>query len=66
MEVQVAGKWTAMPHSAYNTYELSGVDYGTGALNFRTTDIYNHVIVESVTPGANKTVDGTKQFAACP
>jgi len=66
MEAQVAGKWTNMPHSAYNTYELSGVDYGTDALNFRTTDIYNHVVVESVKPAADKVVDGTKQFAACP
>ena len=66
MDVQVAGKWTNMPHSAYNTYELSGVDYGTAALNFRTTDQYNHVIIESVMPASDKVVDGTKQFAACP
>ncbi len=66
VDVQVMGKWTAMPHSTYNTYELSGVDYGTGALNFRVTDIYNHVITEMVTPAADKVVDGTKQFAACP
>ena len=66
MEVQVMGKWNNMPHSAYNTYEFSGTDYGTGPLNFRTTDIYNHVIIETVTPAADKVVDGTKQFAACP
>jgi expansin (peptidoglycan-binding protein) len=66
MEVQVGGKWTGLKHTAYNTYELSGTDYGSGALMFRTTDVYNHVIVESVTPAADKVVDGTKQFAACP
>jgi expansin (peptidoglycan-binding protein) len=55
-----------MPHSAYNTYELSGVDYGTAALSFRTTDVYNHVIIETVAPAPDKVVDGTKQFAACP
>jgi len=66
MDVQVGGKWTTMPHSAYNTFELSGVDYGTGALNFRLIDAYNHVITETVTPAADKIVDGTKQFAACP
>ena len=66
MEVQVGGKWTVMPHSAHNTYVLDGVDYGTAPLNFRTTDVYNHVVVETVAPAANKVVDGTKQFAACP
>ncbi|HYQ29850.1 MAG TPA: expansin EXLX1 family cellulose-binding protein [Polyangiaceae bacterium] len=66
VEAQVAGKWTAMPHSAYNTYELSGIDYGTAPLKFRVTDIYNHVITETVAPAADKVVDGTKQFAACP
>jgi expansin len=66
MEVQVGGKWTPMPHTAHNTYVLDGIDYGTAPLNFRTTDIYNHVIVETLAPAANKVVDGTKQFAACP
>jgi expansin len=66
MEVQVAGKWTAMPHSAHNTYVLDGVDYGTAPLKFRTTDVYNHVVTETLAPAANKVVDGTKQFAACP
>lgn len=66
MDVQVMGKWTALKHTSYNTYELSGTDYGTGALKFRTTDIYNHVVIDSVTPAADKVVDGTKQFAACP
>jgi len=66
MDVQFGGKWTALKHTSYNTFELSGVDYGTGALTFRTFDTYNHVITESVTPAANKVVEGTKQFAACP
>jgi expansin (peptidoglycan-binding protein) len=66
MDVQVCGKWTALKHTAYNTYELSGTDYGTAALNFRLTDIYNHVVMETVAPAADKVVDGTKQFAACP
>jgi len=66
MDVQVNGKWTSMPHSAYNTYELSGVDYGTSPLNFRVIDAYNHVVTETVAPAADKVVDGTKQFAACP
>ena len=66
MDVQVSGKWSALKHTAYNTYELSGTDYGADALKFRVTDIYNHVVIESVKPAADKVVDGTKQFAACP
>jgi expansin (peptidoglycan-binding protein) len=65
MEVQVMGVWTALTHTAYNTYELK-TGAGTGALNFRLTDIYNHVVVESVMMTPDKVVDGTKQFAKCP
>jgi len=66
MEAQVAGAWTTLKKTVYNTYELSGIDYGTAPLTFRATDIYNHVITETVAPAADKVVDGTKQFAACP
>jgi len=65
MEVQVKGTYMALTHTNYNTYELT-MGAGTGALNFRVTDIYNHVITEAVTLSADKVVDGTKQFAACP
>ncbi|MEI9950102.1 MAG: expansin EXLX1 family cellulose-binding protein [Pseudomonadota bacterium] len=65
MEVQVKGVWTALTHTNYNTYELT-TGAGTGALNFRVTDIYNHVITDTVTMTADKIVEGTKQFAACP
>jgi len=65
MEVQVMGTWTALSHTNYNTYELkSGA--GTGDLNFRVTDIYNHVVVDKITLSPDKVVEGTKQFAACP
>lgn len=66
MEAQVGGKWSALKKNASNMYVLDGIDYGTAALTFRTTDVYNHVIIESVMPAADKVVDGTKQFAACP
>lgn len=65
MEVQVKGVWTALTHTAYNTYELSS-GAGTGDLTFRLTDIYNHVVVDTVTMQADKVVNGNKQFAACP
>lgn len=65
MEVQVKGVWTALNHTAYNTYELTS-GAGTGALMFRVTDIYNHVVTDTVTMTAGQTVDGSKQFAACP
>ena len=66
MEMQVGTNWNVLKHTAYNTYEFSGIDYGTAPLKFRLTDIYNHVITETVAPAADKVVDGTKQFAACP
>jgi expansin (peptidoglycan-binding protein) len=65
VEVQAKGTWTALTRTNYGTYELS-TGAGTGALNFRLTDIYNHVITDTVTMAADKIVDGTKQFAACP
>jgi len=65
MEVKVNGAYTELSHTNYNTYELkSGA--GTGALTFRLTDIYNHVITDTAMLSADKIVDGTKQFAACP
>jgi expansin (peptidoglycan-binding protein) len=65
MEVQVMGQFKALTHTNYNTYELT-TGAGTGALTFRLTDIYNHVVTESVMMTPDKVVDGTKQFAACP
>jgi len=65
MEVQVMGEYKALTHTNYNTYELT-MGAGTGPLTFRTTDIYNHIVVETVTMTPDKVVDGTKPFAACP
>ncbi|HEY3256816.1 MAG TPA: expansin EXLX1 family cellulose-binding protein [Polyangiaceae bacterium] len=65
MEVQVKDQWTALTRNTNNMYELT-TGAGTGALTFRLTDIYNHVITDTVTMAADKVVDGTKQFAACP
>jgi expansin (peptidoglycan-binding protein) len=65
MEVQVMGQFKPLTHTNYNTYELT-TGAGTGALTFRLTDIYNHVVTESVMMTPDKVVDGTKQFAACP
>jgi expansin (peptidoglycan-binding protein) len=59
------GVWTALNHTAYNTYELTS-GAGTGNLTFRLTDIYNHVITDTVTMAADQVVQGNKQFAACP
>ncbi len=65
MEVQVMGEFKALSHTNYNTYELT-TGAGTGPLTFRVTDIYKHVVVETVMMTPDKVVDGTKQFAACP
>ena len=56
MEVQVKGVYTPLSHTTYNTYELT-TGAGTGALTFRLTDIYNHVITESVMLSPDKVVD---------
>lgn len=65
MEVKAKGVWTALTHTNYNTYELT-MGAGVGDMTFRVTDIYNHVIIDTVTMAADKVVDGNKQFAACP
>jgi len=65
MEVQAKGSWAALTRNTNNMYELS-TGAGTGALTFRLTDIYNHVITDTVTMAADKVVDGAKNFAACP
>lgn len=66
MEAQVSGKWTALKKNGNNMYVLDGIDYGTAPLKFRVTDVYNHVIIDTVAVAADKVVEGTKQFAACP
>jgi expansin len=65
MEVMNKGAWVTLNHTNYNTYELT-TGAGTGALTFRLTDIYNHVVTEAVTLAAGQVVQGNKQFAACP
>jgi expansin len=65
MEVQTAGAYTALTHTNYNTYELTS-GAGTGALTFRLTDIYNHVVTDTVTMSAGQIVNGNVQFPACP
>jgi expansin len=61
------GKWAAMERSTYNMFVLDG---GTGTeentFTFRLTDIYNHVVTDTVTMSAGQTVNGNVQFAACP
>lgn len=65
MEVMTKDGYTALTHTNYNTYELT-TGAGTGALTFRLTDIYNHIVTETVTMAAGQIVQGNKQFAACP
>jgi expansin (peptidoglycan-binding protein) len=65
MEVKVKGVYTALSHTDYNTYVLM-TGAGTGALTFRLTDIYNHVVTDTVTMNPGQIVNGNVQFAACP
>jgi expansin (peptidoglycan-binding protein) len=65
MEVKKGGAWTALTHTNYNTYELKD-GAGTGMLTFRLTDIYNHVVTDTVNMNPGQIVNGNVQFAACP
>jgi expansin (peptidoglycan-binding protein) len=65
VEVLTGGAYAALTRSNSNMFELkSGA--GTGQLSFRLTDIYNHVVTDSVTMTPGQTVNGNVQFAACP
>ena len=65
VEVKKNNAFTPLTHTNYNTYTLdSGA--GTGMLTFRLTDIYNHVVTDTVTLTAGQIVNGNVQFAACP
>ncbi|MEP7053320.1 MAG: expansin EXLX1 family cellulose-binding protein [Pseudomonadota bacterium] len=65
MEVIADGAYVPLTLTNYHTFELK-TGAGTGALKFRLTDIYNHVVVDTATLSAGQVVQGTKQFAACP
>jgi expansin (peptidoglycan-binding protein) len=65
MEVKKGGAYTALNHTDYNTYELTD-GAGTGALTFRLTDIYNHVVTDTVMMSPDQIVTGNVQFPACP
>jgi expansin (peptidoglycan-binding protein) len=65
MEVKTADGYQVLTHTDYNTYEAK-MGAGTGALTFRLTDIYNHVVTETVTMTPGQVVQGMKQFGACP
>jgi hypothetical protein len=65
MEVMTKDGFVALTHTDYNTYELKSGN-GTGAMTFRLTDIYNHIITDTVTMSPGQIVQGAKQFAACP
>jgi expansin (peptidoglycan-binding protein) len=65
VEVKKGGVFTALTRSTWNMFELT-MGAGTGELTFRLTDIYNHVVIDTVTLSPGQTVDGSAQFAACP
>jgi|GEM_PF-1036332 len=65
VEVKKAGAYVALTRSTYNMFEAS-MGAGTGDLTFRLTDIYNHVLTDTVAMTPGKTVTGNVQFPACP
>jgi len=65
MEVKRGGAFAAMARNNSNMFEGTGGPF-SGSVTLRLTDIYNHVITDTVTMTPGKTVQGTAQFAACP
>jgi expansin len=65
MEVKKADAFTPLTRNTNNMFELT-MGAGVGALTFRLTDIYNHVVTDTVMMSAGQTVTGSAQFAACP
>jgi expansin (peptidoglycan-binding protein) len=65
MEVLTGGKYAALTRNTSDMFELT-MGAGTGALTFRLTDIYNHVVTDTVMMSPDQVVTGNAQFAACP
>lgn len=65
MEVKKAGAYKALTRTTYNMFELTD-GAGTGMLTFRITDIYNHVLVDTVNMTPGQAVQGSVQFPKCP
>jgi expansin (peptidoglycan-binding protein) len=65
MEVKKGAAFAAMPRNNSNMFEGTGGPF-SGSITLRLTDIYNHVITDTVMMTPGKTVQGTAQFPACP
>lgn len=65
VEVKKSGAFVELTRSTWNMFELT-MGAGTGDLTFRLTDIYNHVVIDTVPMMPSQTVTGNAQFAACP
>jgi expansin (peptidoglycan-binding protein) len=65
MEVKVGASYQALTRNTSDMFELT-MGAGTGSLTFRLTDIYNHVVTDTVMMSPGQVVTGSAQFAACP
>jgi expansin (peptidoglycan-binding protein) len=65
MEVKKGTAFAAMARNNSNMFEGTGGPF-SGSVTVRLTDIYNHVITDTIMMTPGKTVDGTAQFPACP
>ncbi len=65
MEVKKGTAFAAMARNNSNMFEGTGGPF-SGSVTLRLTDIYNHVITDTIMMSPGKTVDGTAQFPACP
>jgi expansin (peptidoglycan-binding protein) len=65
MEVKKGAAFSAMPRNNSNMFEGTGGPF-SGSITLRLTDIYNHVITDTVMMSPGQTVQGNAQFPACP
>jgi expansin (peptidoglycan-binding protein) len=65
MEVKRGGAFAAMARNNANMFEGTGGPF-SGSITLRLTDIYNHVVTDTIMMTPGKTIQGTAQFPACP
>jgi expansin (peptidoglycan-binding protein) len=63
LEYNASGQWVAVPRTNYNYFVQSSPGMGPGPYQFRVTDMYGHVLMDSSIPlVAGGSVDGASQF----
>ena len=67
LEYNNGSAWVTVPRTDYNYFVQTNPGMGPGPYQFRVTDGYGHVLIDSgITHTENRTVDGAAQFPAGP